>query len=319
MATGASAPARAVVFAYHDVGVRCLAVLLAAGVEVPLVLTHRDDPREAIWFESVERLARGHGIPVETPEASALPALAPRLAALAPDFLFSFYYRAMLPAPILASGRRGAFNMHGSLLPKYRGRAPVNWAVLRGERETGATLHEMVEKPDAGRIVDRMAVPILPDDRAIDVFRKVTVAAEIVMHRSLPALLDGSARLQPQDLSQGAYFGGRKPEDGRIDWSQDARAIHDLVRAVAPPYPGASTAVLGHRIRVLESRVLEETGIPAAVAPVLEVDGRGRLVARCGNGGILQIVAWAEDGESRDAEAFARRFGRGPFSPGAPA
>ena len=169
--------ARAVVFAYHDVGVRSLSVLLAQGVDVALVVTHRDDPRETIWFASVERLAREHGLETITPEAAELPALQARLASLAPDFLFSFYYRHMLPAPILDAARRGAYNVHGSLLPKYRGRVPVNWAILHGERETGATLHEMVDKPDAGRIVDQMAVPILPDDVALDVFRKVTVAA----------------------------------------------------------------------------------------------------------------------------------------------
>ena len=222
--------ARAVAFAYHDVGVRCLAVLLAQGVEVPLVVTHRDDPRENIWFGSVERLARDHGLEVVTPHDPA--ELAGRLAAVAPDFIFSFYYRHMLPARMLAAARRGAFNVHGSLLPKYRGRVPVNWAILRGEAETGATLHEMVEKPDAGRIVDQMAVPILPDDVALDVFRKVTVAAELVMHRSLPRLVDGTAALTPQDLSQGSYFGGRGPEDGRIDWTKSAREIHNLVRAV---------------------------------------------------------------------------------------
>ena len=307
-------PARAVVFAYHDVGARCLAVLLAGGVEVPLVVTHRDDPREEIWFASVERLARDHGLDVATPEAAELPALAARVAALAPDFVFSFYYRHMLPAAILAAARRGAFNMHGSLLPKYRGRVPVNWAILHGERETGATLHEMVAKPDAGRIVDRMAVPILPDDRALDVFRKVTVAAELVLHRALPALVDGSARLEPQDLARGSYFGGRRPEDGRIDWSKGAREVHDLVRAVAPPYPGAFTALGAAKLRVLRTRVLE----PAAGggAPWLAVDARERLVARCAGGGILHILEAELDGEPLTPPSFVGRYGREGVRPG---
>jgi methionyl-tRNA formyltransferase len=308
---------RAVVFAYHDVGARCLSVLLAHGVEVALVVTHRDDPRETIWFASVERLAREHGIEVATPEAAAVPALAPRIAALAPDFIFSFYYRHMLPAALLGTATRGAYNMHGSLLPKYRGRVPVNWAIIHGERETGATLHAMAAKPDAGAIVDRMAVPILPDDTALEVFRKVTVAAEVVLDRSLPALVEGRARLEPQDLSQGSYFGGRKPEDGRIDWSQGAREIHDLVRAVAPPYPGAFTTIDGARIRVLRTRVLPQARAAQPQAS-LEVDGDGRLVAHCRDGGTLQVLAWAADHEPLDAAAFARRFGRGPLRPEAP-
>jgi methionyl-tRNA formyltransferase len=275
----------AVVFAYHDVGVRCLSVLLAHEVPVALVVTHRDDPKEEIWFGSVEKLARENGIPVATPDDPSEVAIA--LRAAAPDFIFSFYYRHMLPASLLAMARRGAYNMHGSLLPKYRGRVPINWAVLKGERETGATLHEMVEKPDAGGIVDQMAVPILPDDRAVEVFRKVTTAAEIVLDRALPGLLDGSARAVAQDLTQGAYFGARKPEDGRIDWSQGARAIHDLVRAVAPPYPGAFTDLQGERLRVLRTRVLPEPGRRGAA--LLRAEG-GRLVAQCADGARLLFL-----------------------------
>lgn len=298
---------RAVVFAYHDVGVRCLSVLLAHGVEIPLVVTHRDAPGENIWFASVERLARDNDIDVAMPDDPA--ELAGRIASLAPDFLFSFYYRHMLPAALLASARRGAFNMHGSLLPKYRGRVPVNWAVLKGERETGATLHEMVEKPDAGGIVDRMAVPILPDDRAVDVFRKVATAAEIVLDRALPKLVDGTAKLVPQDLSQGGYFGGRKPEDGRIDWSRGAREIHDLVRAVAPPYPGAFTTLLARNVRILRTRV--HGGVAEPGAPALRFDGR-HLLARCADGGTLRILELEADGEALDGQGFSRRFGAGP-------
>jgi methionyl-tRNA formyltransferase len=316
-------PARAVVFAYHDVGVRCLSVLLAHGVEVALVVTHRDDPRETIWFASVERLAREHGIETVAPEAAELPALAARVASLAPDFLFSFYYRHMLPAAMLAAARRGAYNVHGSLLPRYRGRVPVNWAILHGERETGATLHEMAAKPDAGRIVDRMAVPILPDDTALDVFRKVTVAAEIVLDRSLPALVEGRARLVAQDLSQGSYFGGRKPEDGRIDWSKGAREIHDLVRAVAPPYPGAFTTVGGSTLRVLRTRVVD----PVAPSPLGEGRGEGalvilaendRLLARCIDGTTLLILEAELDGRPLSASQFLDRFGREGARPGDP-
>jgi methionyl-tRNA formyltransferase len=333
---------RAVVFAYHDVGARCLSVLLAHGVEVALVVTHRDDPRETIWFASVERLAREQGLEVVTPEAAEVPALAPRIAALAPDFLFSFYYRHMLPAAILGIAKRGAYNMHGSLLPKYRGRVPVNWAILRGERETGATLHAMTEKPDAGAIVDRMAVPILPDDIALDVFRKVTVAAEIVLDRSLPSLMDGSARLVPQDLALGSYFGGRKPEDGRIDWSKGAREIHDLVRAVAPPYPGAFTTIGGARLRVLRTRVIDPPPRPLpregeqrspsplgeqrSPSPLGEGRGEGpliysdhdRLLARCIDGSTLLILAAELDGQPISASNFLKRYGRAGVRPGDP-
>ena len=273
--------AKAVVFGYHDVGVRCLGALLDAGVEVPLVVTHRDDPHERIWFASVADLARSKGI--DTVLDPDIGALLPRLRAMAPDFIFSFYYRRMLPPEVLASAKGGAYNMHGSLLPKYRGRAPVNWAVLMGETETGATLHEMVAKPDAGRIVGQEAVPIGPDDTAVEVLRRVTAAAETVMRRSIGPLLAGKARLRPNDVGQGSYYGGRRPEDGRIDWRKSAREIHNLVRAVAPPYPGAfCDRLLIHRTRMTDRSAPERRPGPFQEA--------GEWFALCGDGKVLRLV-----------------------------
>ena len=298
--------ARAVVFAYHNVGVRCLKVLLAHRLEVPLVVTHTDDPAEDIWFASVARTAAEYGIPVITPTDANDPAVVERVAACPSDFLFSFYYRRMLKGPLLALPRQGALNMHGSLLPKYRGRAPVNWAVLRGETETGATLHYMTEKPDNGDIVGQTRVPILPDDTAREVFDKVTVAAELTLDGVLPDLIGGAAPRRPQNPSQGSYFSGRKPEDGVIDWSRSAAEIHNLVRAVAPPYPGASTTLAGKPARILRTRVLD--GASAPRRPVLAVENAA-LVAHCGGGGTLSILELEIDRTRVDAGGFSRAGG----------
>ncbi|HEX4944673.1 MAG TPA: formyltransferase [Usitatibacteraceae bacterium] len=302
--------ATAVVFAYHDVGCRCLPVLLANGVRVALVVTHRDNPGENIWFGSVERLAREAGLDVATPDDPNDPAFVARLAALAPDFLFSFYYRQMLGAAVLATARRGAFNMHGSLLPKYRGRVPVNWAIIHGERETGATLHEMVAKPDAGRIAGQEAVPIGDNDTAAEVFGRVTQAAGRVLERTLPAILEGSAVLNPQDLRQGSYFGGRRPEDGRIDWAKRAREVHDLVRAVAPPYPGAFTTLAGKRVRILRTWWSDPPPLgPGAPGTLAAADNRAW--ACCGDGRWLEIrEAEIEGAGTLAGERLAARFAR---------
>ena len=278
----------AVVFAYHNVGVRCLSVLLAGGVDVKLVVTHEDNPAEQIWFASVRQLCLDNGIPVITPANPNTPEVEAQVAAANADFLFSFYYRNMLKAPLLESVRRGAYNMHGSLLPAYRGRVPVNWAVLRGERETGATLHQMNVKPDNGAIVDQFAVPILPDDSAHDVFVKVVVAAELCLHRTLPQLLAGSAPHRQQDLSQGAYFGGRCAEDGRIDWQQNARQIHNLVRAVSRPYPGAFADLAAGRLLLWRTRVLDDDGLSAERGMLLT--RAGRLEIHPAGGGVLQVL-----------------------------
>ena len=278
----------AIVFAYHNVGVRCLRVLLACGVDVRLVVTHEDNPDEQIWFGSVRQLCIENGIPCITPANPNTPELENQVAGLGADFLFSFYYRHMLKAPLLQSAQRGAYNMHGSLLPHYRGRVPVNWAVLRGERETGATLHQMTVKPDDGPIVDQFAVPILPDDTAQEVFEKVTVAAELCLYRSLPKLIAGTAAHRLQDLSQGAYFGGRRAEDGRIDWQQNAHQIHNLVRAVTRPYPGAFSDFPEGRLVLWRTRVMDDASVTAASGRLQWRDGRIEIYPA--GGGVLQVL-----------------------------
>ncbi|MFO1283486.1 MAG: formyltransferase [Burkholderiales bacterium] len=301
--------ASAVVFAYHNVGARCLRVLVAHGIRVPLVVTHLDDPSETLWFERVSEVADDLGLPWIAPDDANAPEVVARVAALAPDFLFSFYYRRMLGPAMLATARRGALNVHGSLLPKFRGRAPVNWAILEGERVTGATLHDMTAKPDAGGIVDQQAVPILPDDTAKEVFDKVTVAAEIVVDRSLPALVTGTAHRRVNDLAAGSYRGGRRPEDGRIDWTWPARRVHDLVRAVAAPYPGAFSDLPGGRLHIHRTRRL---GIAPAGAPatpgVFVADDR--VYGRCGDGGVVAIVSAMADGASAGPARVRSLLGR---------
>jgi len=300
---------RAVVFAYHNVGCGCLEVLLRHGMEVALVVTHRDNPDENIWFDSVEKLARSHGIETATPDDPNAPEFVARVANLKADFLFSFYYRHMLSPAMLATATRGAFNMHGSLLPKYRGRVPINWAILKGETETGATLHEMVAKPDAGRIVDQQAVAILPDDNALDVFKKVTHAAAMTLDRALPGLVAGTANLREQDLAQGSYFGGRKAEDGVINWNDSAVNIHNLVRAVAPPYPGASTTVAGHRMIVTRT-ALAPAHLTHDQPGVLNVSS-ARCIALCGDGRMLRVLEAQIDGKMHDETTLGALLGVG--------
>lgn len=296
--------ASAVVFAYHNVGVRCLSVLVAQGIDVRLVVTHQDNPNETIWFGSVRKLAESYDIPVIAPDSPNTPEIIAQLKACDADFLFSFYYRNMLSKEVLDTAKRGAFNMHGSLLPKYRGRVPVNWAIIHGETETGATLHVMNEKPDNGALVDQFAIPILPDDSAAHVFDKVTVAAELTLNRCLSGLVDGSAKLSPQDLSKGAYFGGRKAEDGRINWQQPARAIHNLVRAVTEPFPGAFFETASGKVVIWQTRVSQQS---EAGAPALFVKNN-TLFARCADGQLLRILKAELNGQAFDATNFVGRF-----------
>ena len=282
----------AVVFAYHDVGVNCLKALLAAGIKIDLVVTHQDDPSENVWFGSVAQLCTDQNIPHITPNANELVSLVPRLQALAPDYIFSFYYRHMIPAQILACAKIAALNMHGSLLPKYRGRAPVNWAILHGETQTGASLHIMETKPDAGDIVGQSAVSIGPNETATDVFGKVSQAAVAVIQEVLPSLIQGKVARQPNDLQKGSYFGGRKPADGQIHWNQKALQVHNLVRAVAPPYPGAFT---DHRGKTM---IIARTSLTGPFPSTLDLGIEGiqvvdnRVFGICGDRQVVEILEW---------------------------
>jgi len=277
-----STAATLVICAYHNVGYRCLEELIRQDAEIALVFTHDDSPSEEIWFASVRELAQQHGIPVLTSDIN-LQENVELLQEIAPDFLFSFYYRNMIRSEVLEIPSRGALNLHGSFLPKYRGRVPVNWAIINGEEETGATLHYMTVKPDAGDIVDQEKVPITFTDTALDVFNKVTDAAVKVLARAYPRLVSGTAPRVPMDLSQGSYFGGRRPADGRIDWTRNAKDIYNLIRGVTHPYPGAFSYLKGQKVLVWSAFPVEGSGEPGTIvstSPLLVGTGAGLLEIR---------------------------------------
>jgi methionyl-tRNA formyltransferase len=283
---------RILFFGYSAVGHDCLSLLLERGDNVVALITHEDNPGEKIWFQTPAEAAKAKGVPVHTPEKVGTPEWVARIAELRPDLILSVYYRNMISTKVLALAPLGAFNMHGSLLPKYRGRAPINWAVLHGEPRIGMTLHRMVKEPDAGAIVDQEGVDIGPRDTAEQAFRRVLPCARRVLKRQIGALLAGKATETPQDASLATYFGGRKPEDGRIGWNQTSRQIFNLIRAVTDPYPGAFSDVG-------EARLMVWWGEPDSAAAR---DARGRpgevlsvepLVVATGDGAIeLTRTEW---------------------------
>lgn len=289
-----------VVCAYHTVGFRCLQELLKLGVHVSAVFTHENSASEEIWFESVQQLAASHQIPCYTTDVN-LSANIELLGRIAPDFLFSFYYRSMINKEVLEIPKKGALNLHGSLLPKYRGRVPINWAVIRGETETGATLHYMVEKPDAGDVVDQERVSIEFSDTAFDVFQKVTEVAARIIRRTWPLLSTGTAQRIPMDLSAGSYFGGRKPADGLIKWDKSATEIYNLIRGVTHPYPGAFTFLNGEKVLIWRALLTSGSGRPG------EVLSEKPLLVGTGNG-LIEVLSLQYDGEDEiDAVQFVKK------------
>jgi methionyl-tRNA formyltransferase len=300
---------RLAVFAYSDTGHACLKFLLDRGERIVFLGTHRDDPAEKHWFPSIAELARSRGIePVVMENPLDAQSIA-RVRLAAPDLILSFYYRRILPEEMLAASRLGAFNMHGSLLPKFRGRAPVNWAILKGETRTGATLHKMTSRADAGDIVDQEAVAIGPDDTALEVQGRVTTAAVAILARRIEELKAGTARAVAQDERAASRFGKRRPEDGRIDWIRTAQEIHNLVRAVTHPFPGAFSDLFGGKTYVWRTRL---PGLAAhdAFPGQVHVEG-GRLFVACGDDHYVELLSLQNEG-GEEMEAARYLAERGP-------
>jgi len=230
---------KTVVFAYHNMGIAGLDALARHGYDIAAVFTHEDDPDENCWFGSVKNWAEQKNITVYTTEEVNSPQWIAKIAAVNPDIIFSFYYRKMISREILDLPKIGAFNLHGSFLPAYRGRCPVNWVIINGEAQSGVTLHYMIDKPDAGDIVGQKAVEIELSDTAKTLYDKLCGAAKELLDELLPLIKSNKIPRRKQNLAEGSYYGGRRPEDGRIDWNKSADEIYNLIRAVTEPYPGA--------------------------------------------------------------------------------
>lgn len=290
---------KAAVFAYHEIGYVCLEELISANFEVLCLFTHPDDPGEEIWFRTPRQLAEKYGIPVYEPPSLRDGAWLKLMQNLAPDFIFSFYYRNLLPREVLDTARKEALNLHGSLLPRFRGRCPVNWVLIEGEEVTGVTLHVMEVKPDVGDIIARKAVAIDFQDTAHSLFLKMVSAARDLMRETLPTLESGTYTRTPQ-VGPSSYFGGRKPEDGRIDWKESSTRIYNLIRAVAHPYPGAYTYLDGKKLYIW--RAMPVPGSAEASIGAI-ISGRP-VVINTGNG-FLRILSVQLEGEPElEAEAF---------------
>lgn len=262
-----------VVFAYSLIGHACLKFLIESGETIAGVFTHPDTPGENLWFPSTAQLAKDHNIPVVISEDAKDPRVLDALEKLQPDLLFSFYYRKIIPNSLLAIPSLGCFNMHGSLLPRYRGRSPINWALVHGEEETGITLHHMVKSADAGNIVDQEAIPISLTETAFDLTQKMSDAALSILKRQLPALKKGRAPSLPQDESKASYFGGRSAQDGQIDWTKTAWQIHNLIRAVPYPYfPPAFTSLNHEKIEVRANKLPSSSRLQNLAKPGQVVD-----------------------------------------------
>ena len=296
---------KAVVFAYHDMGCTGTLALLEAGYDIAAIFTHPDTAGENNFFGSVARIAAERGIPVYAPDDVNHPLWVDRIRALAPDVIFSFYYRNLLSDEILGLAAKGAFNLHGSLLPAYRGRAPLNWVLVNGETETGVTLHRMVRRADAGAIVAQQKVAIDRDETALQLHQKLNATAQTLLRDALPGILNGTFSETAQDESKASIFGRRAPEDGRLDWNKPARQLHNLVRAVTDPWPGAYSFAGVSKFIVWKSRVRDD--IPAAKpGTVVSVSP---LIVSCGEQALEIVTGQTDNGLYVQGTQLAQSLG----------
>ncbi|MFH1422116.1 MAG: formyltransferase [Planctomycetota bacterium] len=299
---------RIIAMAYHNIGCAALKALLELKENVVAVFTHEDNPDENIWFESVEKLAVSRNIPVYKPENPNKPEVIKIIKKYQPDIIFSFYYRHLVGEEILSIPSMGCINLHGSLLPKYRGRCPANWVILHGEKETGLTLHYMVKKADAGAIIASLIIPISSNDTAFTLMQKFPKAAYKLVKEIYPLIKAGKAPRIIQDHSQATYFGGRKPEDGKTDWNQTNVQIHNLVRAVTHPYPGAFGFLRNRKIFLWEVKpVIQERQLQPGTIFI----SRKTLNIATGKGAIRVISCQFEGDKEFDSKEFVRRYSIG--------
>lgn len=293
-------------------GRRCLTALLEGGEPIAGAVTLKEEwaaqTSGAVPFDD---LAERYRFPLLKVRDLNHPANVRRLREMRPDLILAIGWTRLLGREVLSMPRRGCIGFHASLLPRYRGRAPVNWAIINGERETGNSMIFLDEGVDTGDVVAQRRIEITYEDTCATLYEKVADSAIDMLREHLPALKAGTAPRARQDDALATVMPQRRPEDGLIDWSKGSRALYDWVRALTHPYPGAFSFAGGRRILVWEARERESArrGAPGEVLAVLP--GEGVEVAT-GDGSLLLGRIQPEGDAEERADGAAGRAGLRP-------
>jgi len=301
-----------------DFAVPSLRVLLEEGYDVIGTVTQPDRPKgrkRVLTPPPVKVFALEHGIPVLQPERLRRPEAVAEAAALAPDLIVTAAYGQILPKAVLALPRCGCINVHGSLLPKYRGGAPIQYAVMNGDRETGVTIMYMAEGLDTGDMISRVVVPIADEDTAGTLFDKLSAEGAELLRRTLPELVAGKIAAVPQNESEATYSPTLKREDERLDWSRPARELFNRIRGLNP-WPVAYTEHNGEILKVWKAKPPRERAgqaspfAPSAAEPgtVVAVNAGGIEVA-AGDGTLWLTEVQPAGRKAMDAAAYGRGGG----------
>ena len=287
-----------------DFAVPSLQALLDAGHEVCGVFTQPDKPKNRgmkLQPPPVKVLAQEHEIPVYQPTSVKDGTALEIIQELAPELIVVAAYGRILPNSILEYPAKGCINVHSSLLPKFRGAAPIHWAVVSGETETGVTIMHMAQELDAGDIIDQIRTPIDPDESVEAVHDRLAELGGKILVDVVEQIANGTATRTPQDSTQATYAPMLSRELSNIDWTQPAKAIHDKIRGLSP-WPAASTNIISDTtIKIFGSVNLGEN-TSAAAGTILAAGKQGIDVA-CGDGKVLRLTQLQAPGGKRMAAA----------------
>lgn len=299
---------RVVFLGTPEFAVPSLESLLAAGHEVAAVYTQPDRPKgrgQKLAFSPVKECALRHGLPVHQPLKVRAAEVVEELRGFQAEAMVVVGYGQIIPQAIIDLPRLGIVNVHGSLLPKYRGAAPVQWAVARGERVTGVTTMQIEAGLDTGPMLLKAETEIGAEETAVELGRRLAGMGAELLVRTLTGLQDGTVRAERQDDAQATWAPVLKKEDGLIDWSLPAAEIFNRARGFQP-WPGAWTHLRGQRFNIWKCRAVEvET---PATGGALFTHGR-RLYVSCGGGSALELIEVQPEGKKpMEAAAFLNGF-----------
>ncbi len=281
--------------------------------EIAGVITQPDRPRgrgQELSFSPVKQVAKAAHLPVHQPEKIRAPEAQELLKELSPDGVVIIAYGQIIPAGLLSIPRHGWINLHASLLPKYRGAAPINWAIVNGETRTGVTTMRIDAGMDTGDMLLQREIEIGPAETAPELALRLSELGAPLMAETLRLLVAGTIVPQPQNHAEASYAPMLKKEDGRIDWNRSAREIYNRMRGLAP-WPGAYTTFRGQTCHVLVEPVSKGVGadMPArgtGVAPGTLSGEKNELFVMCGDATVLRVVAVKVEGRKQvSASEFA--------------
>lgn len=238
----------------HTLGRKTLQHLIDKGKNIIAVVTNI----ESDWYKGVDEIAEKNGLPLYKNIDISSESFITEISALKPDLIVVVNFQQILKEKLISIPKKGCINTHAALLPKYRGRAPLNWAIIHGEKQVGVTVHFIEKGIDTGDIIVQKSIDVGDEEYIDSILEKVGNLYPTIVNEAVDLIQSGEFVGIKQDLSKGSYFGKRTPEDGQINWNDNAKDIFNLVRAISKPYPGAFSFYDNSKVIIWKAEVIEQ-------------------------------------------------------------